>query len=78
MGDLKPAVIAYTVMHIPDVPFRRARLPGLNSGRAGRFCISGALLFVLSDSMLAVEKFLMRLSRQQHTRDAYLRHGRSL
>lgn len=58
MGDLKPAVIAYTVI-ISLMFLSAVRAFGLNSGRAGRFCISGALLFVLSDSMLAVEKFLM-------------------
>lgn len=58
LGDMKPAVIAYTAV-ISLMFLSAVRAFGLNSGRAGKYCIGGALLFVLSDSILAVEKFLM-------------------
>lgn len=57
LGGLKPAVIVYTAV-ISLMLLAAVRAFGLNGSRAGRLCISGALLFVLSDSMLAVEKFL--------------------
>ncbi|WP_162946547.1 lysoplasmalogenase [Chitinophaga barathri] len=57
LGDMKPAVIVYTAV-ISLMFLSAVRAFGLNSSKAGRLCIGGALLFVLSDSILAIEKFL--------------------
>lgn len=57
LGDLNPPVIVY--MAVISLMFLGAvRAFGLNGGRAAKLCVGGALLFVLSDSVLAVEKFL--------------------
>jgi uncharacterized membrane protein YhhN len=58
LGALKPAVTVYaaalTLMLLTSI-----RAFGLNGTQAGRLCVSGAVLFVFSDSLLAIEKFYM-------------------
>lgn len=56
LGTLKPAVMLYTMV-ITVMLLSALRAFGLHSGKAGRLCVWGALLFVVSDSVLAVEKF---------------------
>ncbi|AWO01704.1 hypothetical protein DLD77_08325 [Chitinophaga alhagiae] len=56
LGVLKPAVMVYTVV-ISVMLLSALRAFGWQSGITGRLCVAGALLFVLSDSVLAVEKF---------------------
>lgn len=56
LGDLKPAVMVYAIV-ISVMLLSALRAFGLNGKQAGRLCVAGALLFVISDSILAIEKF---------------------
>ncbi len=56
LGELKPAVMVYTVV-ISLMLLSALRAFGWRSGKAGLLCVAGALLFVVSDSILAIEKF---------------------
>lgn len=56
LGELTPAVIAYTVV-ITIMLLSAIFAFGVNGAQWGRLCVGGAMLFVISDSMLATEKF---------------------
>jgi uncharacterized membrane protein YhhN len=56
LGELRPAVMVYALV-IAVMLLSALRAFGLRSGPAGTLCVGGAALFVISDSMLAVEKF---------------------
>lgn len=58
LGALKPAVVVYSVV-LSFMLLSSIGAFGLNGTQAGRLCVSGAVLFVFSDSMLAIEKFYM-------------------
>lgn len=58
LGEMKIPVIVYAA--VISIMLLSAILAfGLNGTQAGRLCVSGAVLFVFSDSLLAVEKFYM-------------------
>lgn len=60
LGELKTPVILYAA--VISIMLLSAILAfGLNGSQAGRLCVSGAVLFVFSDSLLAVEKFYMNI-----------------
>lgn len=56
LGGLKPAVTVYATV-IAVMLLSSLRAFGLRGGRTGMLCVGGAALFVISDSILAVEKF---------------------
>lgn len=56
LGVLKPAVLVYTIV-ISLMLLSALRAFGWRSGRAGLLCVAGAIIFVISDSILAIEKF---------------------
>ncbi|MGX5818352.1 lysoplasmalogenase [Chitinophaga lutea] len=60
LGDLTPAVLVYTAA-ITLMFLSALAAFGLKNSQAGLRCIGGAALFVLSDSILAVEKFHTQL-----------------
>lgn len=58
LGEMKIPVIVYAAV-ISIMLLSTILAFGLNGTQAGRLCVSGAVLFVFSDSLLAVEKFYM-------------------
>jgi uncharacterized membrane protein YhhN len=56
LGELMPAVIAYTTV-ITIMLLSAVFAFNVNGAQWGRLCVGGATLFVVSDSILATEKF---------------------